>query len=372
MALPTDGSSENTNESGPFLDIDAIIAEEAAEKKKQDDEFSSSLKKERYVKIGLLVGFIVLFIGLVVLGLSFIGDDKEPSGKDQKDGSITSSTLDKGSIDTSNDLPPVGQNEFWGDIENRYPPGVKPSEDWQAKTFDFYKEETANGKPLTAKEQATARNESVKEVAKYNIVIPGVFDGLQNLPSREAGFTDNPDESTLEDGSLNPMYSYWTLEGFNESVNHTLQRFVNPLFGNWELYQYASSKDLVNDPNQLPLRFRDVYDLNYLDSMKDKPVKDWLPVYADWAGNNYGLSDKLVAEPGPRWMGKLENVNTVFNYEATTQTYLVNVEADVKYEVWTKDQEALTKTGKITFDVIPGEPGSGSKYLITNSKLEVN
>lgn len=350
------------------FDLDAIIRADEEDKRKEDALLTSAKKKEDNKKkfflgaIGLaLVGTVT---SLFILNPFGIGENKD----DPKSSEPTSSVSAPANPENNGQGPDANsQQPFWTEKGKQWPPAANgvPLQEWQTQNGESYKNLP------TEEEQKKAKAELSKNVAAYNISVPGVNSNLQSLPSRSNGFTDDPSKVTLEDGSLNPKYSYWTLEGFNENVNYQLQRFVNPVFGGWQEYQYSSSKGLTVKDAILTDRFTGSYEPTYLDSMKDKPLNTWLPIYADWNHNDYGMGDQLLPEPAPRWLGSLDNVETTFTFNEAAQSYSAHVKANVTYVAWSQSQKTLTKTGVIEFDVTSGTDEKSIRYMLSNSKLEM-
>lgn len=361
MSLPVNqnSNSESENSDNPQAKkvyITAMMLAEAAAKTEENEYFANLRKKDRTRKL-LILGPLVTGLAIVLIfGFKSFNQSNSESEKTSSPGTSLSSNP-TGTVPGGQQVP----NEFW--TEKPYPTQVQ-LKDWQLAPYN------APSKGGSVDEQNNAKVALNTKVANYNLSVPGVASNLQGLPSRSAGFTDDTSKVKLPDGTLNPAYTYWTLEGFNENVNFTLQRFVNPLFGNWSNYQYSSAKPFVNDGQYLPILFSGLYDPAYLKTMEGKTPSQWIPVYADWASNDYGMSDQLLPSPAPRWMGTLDSVQTKFNFDSTTQMYTAHVEAAVTYVAWSQGQQILKKHGKITFDVLPGTP-TGNRYMLSNSKLEI-
>lgn len=359
------------------FDLDALIRADEEDKRKEDALLSSEKKKEGnrkklFVSVLSLALVAILSTLLIVDPFHIIGDDgKKTDGK-------VSANASTAPTNPNGQGPGAEEKAFWQEKGKTYPVKV---EDWQlssaTKTASPVDEngksaeEIAKAKAKAEEERAKAQAALNNQVAAYNMAVPGVVSNLQTLPSRSNGFTDDPAQAVLPDGSLNPKYSYWTLEGFNENVNFTLQRMINPIFGSWQVYQYSSSKEAINRPMQIVSLFQLSYDPEYIKKMADQPASTWLPVYADWNGNDYGMGDQLLPEPGPRWLGSLENIETTFKFDETTQTYSAHVKAKVNYSAWSQSQQVLKKTGTITFDVNPGKDSNSIRYMLSNSKLEM-
>ena len=211
------------------------------------------------------------------------------------------------------------------------------------------------------------KNSKLIEVHNSSVGLPGFLSDLNTLPAKANGYTDDLKEQNLEDGSPNPQFSYWTVEGFNEFVGIALYRFANPVFGEWEAYTVSGKKETLNNP-VVYVHLKDLFDPKYLEEVKGKPIRQWLPIFADWDNNDYGMKDKLL--DGPRWMGEIENVNVKFDYDKNSRNYRAFVSANVTYKAWAKDQSVLEKKGVISFTVNKGDDPD-RRYLIRDTKLEI-
>lgn len=344
--LPNLGSLYGKDE-----ELDALIFADQEDKIREDNELNSARKKTRNKKIlfsGIGAASVLALSGVFFLANPFGGDQ---TAGDVKNGTVstpggTSGKNEDPAANPNNNANVSNEDDFWMETGRMYPVNLK---EWELTPYP-------------------RDGESPELASNYIRTIPGVDSTLNNLPSRSSGFTDNPKEVRLPDGSLNPLYSYWTQEGFNEFVGISMVRFVNPIFGEWELYQHPENNDVINTYEYLPHLFEDVFDPEYFDAVRDRPSKEWIPIYADWDANDYGMSDQLL-KGGPRWMGVLESLRNEFKYDSKTQSYSATVKGNVTYHAWAKDQTKLTKKGVITFDVKKGP--ENNRYLISNAKLEM-
>lgn len=170
----------------------------------------------------------------------------------------------------------------------------------------------------------------------------------------------------LADGSFNPMYSAWTKETFHVELQKSITRFINPEFGGWTGAQYSSwprSNDSV-----LVNRMADMFTADYLTENEGKPVSSYLPLFADWNNNDYGLGDTLL-NPGPRWYGVLQNATITFDKDEETRAYTAKVVADVKYTAWTKDQSKVERNGTLTLNVV--QPKSQRTHYLVFDRADL-
>lgn len=327
-----------------------LAAEDRADAAREDALLASGKEEEKERKKKFILGGAVgvAAVAALVVGLIFMN----PFGGDQNvgdtpDGVVTQVEGEElGPGETKDTTRVVGADEFWREEGRAYPVSLK---DWQLMAWN------------------DPRNDA-SQVENYTYGIPGMSTGLQNLPSRKTGFTDDTSKALLEDGTLNPLYSYWVEEGYNAKVGNALQRFVNPVFGGWQGYQYPGVQAYANEPNTLRAAFADIFDPAYVEAVGGEHVRHWLPLYADWDGNDYGMKGTLL-EDGTRWMGVIDGVSQAFTYDEGKQAYTVDVTAQVTYHSWTLDQVKVTKKGVVTMSVKQGP--EDNRYLISNAKLEI-
>lgn len=187
------------------------------------------------------------------------------------------------------------------------------------------------------------------------------------LPSEASGFTSNDELVYNEDGTLNPLYSFWTQESYTAGAGQIIEKFLNPRFGNWEAYQGKGSDPNSIDPVALfPNTFTD-------EALKSgEPVSKWLPIYADWSNNNYGRSD--LSATGQRWYGQVEESLSEFVWDEATSQYSVNFTANVKFTAYKNNGEKVSEKGVLTLEFVAnpgGERGSGGKVLVNRSSLTI-
>jgi len=187
------------------------------------------------------------------------------------------------------------------------------------------------------------------------------------LPSEAAGFTSDDSKSENADGTLNGYYSFWTQESFTADAGEIIEKFLNPRFGNWEQYQKPGSNPGSINPAQ---QFPNTFTTELLDSKE--PVQSWLPIYADWNGNNYGRND--LSATGARWYGEITDSNSDFVFDEETGQYTVNFKANVKFTAYSHDGEKVSEKGVLSLEFVAnpgGEAGPGGKVLVNRSSLTI-
>lgn len=187
------------------------------------------------------------------------------------------------------------------------------------------------------------------------------------LPAEAAGFTSDDSKILDENGSLNPLYSFWTQESFTSETGQIIEKFLNPRFGEWEDYQGEGSDPNSIDPASL---FPNTFTNELLES--GEPVSKWLPIHADWSNNDYGRDD--LSSTGPRWYGSLQSSNAEFTWDEESSQYTVDFTGDVEFTAYASNGEKLSENGVLTLELVANsdrEKGSGGKVLVNRSSLTI-
>lgn len=357
MTLPKDDVPKNDENEN-------VVEQETLNKTTTENDLNKELFKEKKSKKPwIIVGVVALIVAALITTVVLVSGNNNSDqnvGKADKgqvqDGGTGSGTMTMQEMREQQELDQPS-SDWWAN-GNEYPVKL---EEWETIPYaTLYSDAYTNDE----------RNEVLSKLHTKTYEYNGFYSSIGTLPTRSTGYTDNVDEQTLEDGTFNPLFSYWTAEGFNEFVGSALYRFTNPVFGEWGFTQYSEAKELLNHEGT-PYIFNDLYDPNHYDQQISKgSSKDWLPIYADWNSNDYGMGDQFIENDGPRWMGQVKNVSTEFDYDENTGSYVAKVTANVEYSAWSKDQKKLSKNGVITFDVKTGDDPD-NRYLISNTKLEI-
>lgn len=357
MAIPQNRRNGSNQSQEPVkVAQEKPVAEKPYFSEEQDSVGLFVEKKNNKKLYAIIAGIIALLalIGGALWLFVFSGNDEEVAPVEEETSQVAQPEEDE---PRSNEVVGTENKEFWLEEGEAHP---VDTEEWQR---------VSRNEVLTS-EYEEIDGEVSDYISSYYMMMPGLSSIGQALPSKSSGYTDDISQATTEDGLPNLQYAYWTEETFNYFVGDYIERLINPIYGNWSMYQESGMRAFLNEPNYLKGEFKDVYQTEYYNSVVNKPAVEWLPVFADWNGDDYGLADQLLPEANARWMGEANYVNVKFNYNEETSEYeSANVTVDVTYSAWTQDQDVLEKNGVITFDVVKGV--GEERYMITNSKLEM-
>lgn len=194
-----------------------------------------------------------------------------------------------------------------------------------------------------------------------------------NLSSEAGGYTSDPSKAIDENGLPNPMFSYWTSEIFLKQSNDAVQRLINPYYGGWGQYQYSDSNAKAN----LDLsKFVGIFSQRYIDENFKKADKSFMPIYADWGGNNYGRNDLVPMGQTARWVGQVKGATSKWDYDRSALGYKATVVYNVEFTAFTVNQEKVTKNGTLTLTFVQSrkaiEDSKSYRVVIDFGSLVIN
>lgn len=313
------------------------VAPPRAKGKKTKERTGTSLdrKKSRAPIIAAVVAGALILGGGATAGIMWLAPDQaqiDPDGDSDK-------LKDANGVTKEIDPEEAPWNS--GEEDAAYPIDL---EDWQ-------------------KIESNKAGSSPEELAAVNNALYGsdIFASAGILPSEAAGFTSDDSQAELEDGSLNPLYSYWTQEVFVGEAGAIIERFLNPIYGGWTTYQTSSPSSIAAT---------ELFPNVFTDSFIEAETR--APIYADWEGNGYGRSD-LQANNGI-WFGSVESSETTFTWDGDMEQYSATFVGNVKFTAYTKDGGTATQTGVLTVDFVAnpdGVRGSGGKVLVDSANLSI-
>lgn len=248
-------------------------------------------------------------------------------------------------------------------------PNPTDSKGWENVRYNI----DENGKVTASDENGDAiENVNLKDMVLSG-ANPSIVAAAGVLPSEAAGFTSDINQETNDDGSLNPMFAYWTQEEFAYELSLITETLLNPVFGGWSQYTISESK--AGENFTLNPKMISMFSQAYLQANAGKPASSWVPVYADWGGNDYGLADTLVPSSSARFYGTIKDAKLDYSYDSNNGQYRATLSASVVFTAWTKDQKTITKNGQLTLGLVSNPNGSAnaaSPYRVVIDSAELN
>lgn len=364
--------AENENE---FPDLEALIAEENRDKSRENKEIRKRHGKEKRKKLLIFIPTGLVVVGLAVTLLVYNPFGSGSNGKAEPTATPTASTGTGTPVAN-------GKQEWWQKDDNKFPVDVPK---WTTKAAPTNHQELPERTDDDSDSEEESNNTSAQD--KYEELLNDRFgresDALQKLyedsqrtyegealanaavqlPSREGGYTDDVDKRELEDGSLNPVFSFWTREGFTGEVGVLFNRLLNPVFGDW---QNASENGA---------------DQGAMDTLSDLFTSEWLnnnspgnlPIVTT---ENAPISDvDYLPEGGVRWVGVIDPASESWNfvYDQELKGYSVTYSAKVTYSAWKQDKGVVSFDANLELHMIPNSLGqntaSGNRILIDKASL---
>jgi len=324
-------------------EFEKLLDEEKADKARQD----AALKKQRgntsrNKKIGLGAAgvFAAAVLTAVIIYDPFTGAVRFGDGGEDQTGSKAPGTATT-----------VQQPQWYNEPANEFPVQL---DDWQKSTL---------------KDSDTEEGKANGDVEKIYNSIETYYTGsllesyALTLPAESAGFTADPKQELLEDGTMNPAFSYWTKELYVREVGSMLERLINPTFGNWE---DDSNNGRITDKSYGALK--GLFSKQWLEA---HPNSSDLPVFT--GGSKTDVNYLPTGQK--RWIGEVTNMESEFNYDESIRNYRVSVVADIVYTSWTQDREKVTENATIRLTLVPNQNeysnGSANHIVIDESQIEV-
>lgn len=167
----------------------------------------------------------------------------------------------------------------------------------------------------------------------------------EGLPSEEQGFTSDKDKEFDEDGLPNEMYTNLTKENFTEKASIAIYRIINPVFGEWDVFQEPFSDSLEEAYISV---YRDLGSTEYVQDLIDGKNKNSV-IYLDSNKNNYDNKLKNVNKRGAfnKFVGIIKRGDISFDSTSNTMT----VDIDVDY-MSSKNTIFKSRNLKLTFKYI--------------------
>lgn len=167
----------------------------------------------------------------------------------------------------------------------------------------------------------------------------------EGLPSEEQGFTSDKDKEFDEDGLPNEMYTNLTKENFTEKVSIAIYRIINPVFGEWDVFQEPFSDSLEEAYISV---YRDLGSTEYVQDLIDGKNKSSV-IYLDSNKNNYDNKLKNVNKRGAfnKFVGIIKRGD--ISFDSTSNTMLVDIDVDY---MSSKNTIFKSRNLKLTFKYI--------------------
>lgn len=163
-------------------------------------------------------------------------------------------------------------------------------------------------------------------------------------------------------GEMDDYQVLITKEEVVASTGEYIERIVNPLLGEWSDYQYSTSNANENFPVST---VADMFTPDFFERNADKEYKDYMPFYADWNADNYGI-DNL--SDFARWYGEVGKIEANMINENSGNAELF-VKVDVTYRAWLDNGQKVSKKARLELDIVQGHGSEERPILIDGARL---
>lgn len=188
---------------------------------------------------------------------------------------------------------------------------------------------------------------ALRELIETSTTANSIAGYAGNFPSRYEGYTNYVGDERLEDGTHNPMYSFVLREDLLFAFGHHVERLINPVYGNWWIWQHGGENATTNIESFL---FEDMFTEEWWNENITESDKSNLPVFADWDHNDYGRDDLW---DGIRWVGEVTNNNVTTIQTQNGTSFDIRSQMDILFTAYDDEGETLERTGTLTIVLTP-------------------
>lgn len=221
--------------------------------------------------------------------------------------------------------------------------------------------------------------------------IPGFYNSVSWMPSGIKGnwegadepYTNNISEIYLKDKAgrytknKNPKYKYALKEDYEKAYLLSIQRLINPTFGEWVFAQRSDNKTLRNDTtfNVLKDMFHEDW---WNENVKEGEDYSKLPILVDWNQDDFGGLEFAERIPGRygTFFGAIDESGDKKVQSSVLGTNdkgvnIIEVTTPVKYSAFGRDDKIINKYGtiKLTFG---SSDTSHNPIIITSVEFSID
>lgn len=178
--------------------------------------------------------------------------------------------------------------------------------------------------------------------------------------------TDDPSKAQNEDGTLNPNYSYVTMDNTVPLIRDDLERLVNSLYGGWSALQDPGRIGVDSEAPAFPgSSLADMFDPS-VDLSSEESLRRHVPLVADWDSDGFGgaLASK---DPSKPIVGVIDGYDCEFDVRGEDGDH-VSCTAQVSYswkDLYGKSHDLGGKTLGLDYKVNYNDP-DGRRLLLTS------
>lgn len=399
MALPKNNNNHDGQEEQPQKKGLAALKSDSASTPKtkpvvKPQKPEKQEKKKKLSPAVVIPGVSVVLVGGLVGGLFLYNATEEEEVQQQEYGDSSIAQYEDETSNSQSSLSPVDLPEYaqtvWedsvgDDLEEwqnyavsqgtddiEIPEGFlgdgsgladQPDENWDGEGYEV-EWNNEHQRPMTEWDKnpenappGMLSRMSIEDQMRQN---PRIRSAASQYPSRAEGYMNNPDQVYLEDGSLNPMYSFVLSEDIEFFFGHTIQRLINPLYGGWS----DLTLGIDNKNSAMAQRyFWDIFSSDWFEENIQENDITALPILANWDNEPY-------EEYGREWYGEMEDVQIIFREDSD----VFDATIDVKYSRYAMNGSVEEKKGVLEITASPNYESPediNNRYVITDAKLSM-
>lgn len=232
------------------------------------------------------------------------------------------------------------------------------------------------GIPQYYQQPNTKMSDADKAKANQEALASAPDNLASSLPSKSSNpnLTDDLSKTYNKDRSINPNFSYITLDNTMPVIQDDIERLVNPVYGQWTGMQSPSGTDMYESSAGDPwMNLRDMFSPRVWSTFTNADAfHKSVNIYADWNKDFYGGTYKarLLSDP---IVGSVEDYNCASSVNGMSDdkiecTVLVRYSSKLNGQVFTEDKDKKMKlTYKINYDE---QAQSNRRILLTSVSQE--
>lgn len=350
MMMNKNNHDENNNLE-EMLEVATQEVEETSNKNQEDNKHSS--KKVILITLGAMLTFgIVLYIGAI--GLRSQEFENKTNNPDWVETQVK-------------EEKEQAEVDMW---QFEYPVKVP---DWSKQPYD---------------EDKILNDEKVyNELIEFAEQFPDIIAHTAWMPSSVQGdwesappaYTNNNSEKYLEDGTVNPYYSYVLKEDYLIAYSTYLQRLLNPTFGEWVFAQRFEPNKPLKDNDTFEI-LNDMFSTEWWDNnIKTNSDYSSLPIMVDWDGDNFGglkFAERIPGRYGTFFgvtdVNEKENKIVIVENKGQDSrgADILKINTPVKYVAFGTNDELIEIHGNLIITLSSNENTSSvNRIVITDAEL---
>lgn len=319
--------------------LEAATAEDNSE-----HTIESESKKESKKKIIVSVFAFVVLVGLVIAGSLILSNPQDFEDK----------TKGPTWVEDGN-----SNSDSKGEWDFNYPANVP---EWSKRKYSY--------------DELIEDDKSTKEIIDWASEIQELMNHVSWVPSEET-YTNDVANEYDSNGEYNMQFSYVLKEDYLKAYAIAVQRFINPVFGDW-VYSQMHVDGISQKDNPSFETFKDLFTENWWNT-NISHLKDYssLPILADWNGDKFGKDSWTYDTPGIYYGEVINTEDKLASAKSLGLGHrghnIIEIKTPIKYSAHTSDGKDV-KTGELTIVLEPNsyEYSLENRVIVSNVSLKLD